>query len=176
MQLQRNLTQLWGVQEWQHRPTNGLFLFSRPSFHVLATERRTEGLVLRSLKHSHKENSVRMKAEHMKKRFFEGPGLHSVGLICSCHSIQRHDNHSFTCRTYSVVIGMLPAVTPLLSIADLQQQAFGRLHLGCCPFQPLQIKHTRCRQAAEISQTSTLQMHKFYEQELACLGQIAPVS
>lgn len=39
------------MQEWQQRPTKGLFLFSRPSLQVLATQRSTEGLVLRSCAH-----------------------------------------------------------------------------------------------------------------------------
>lgn len=40
---------------------------------------------------------------------------------------------------YRVIAGMFPAVTPLLSIVDLQQQAIWHVHILCCPFLSLQI-------------------------------------
>ncbi len=52
-----------------------------------------------------------------------------------------------SCRSgsvaYRVIVGMLPAVAPLLSIVDLQQQAVWHLHILCWPFPPffLQITH-----------------------------------
>lgn len=41
--------------------------------------------------------------------------------------------------THQVIIGMFPAVTPLLSIVDLQQETIGHVHVLRGPFLSAQI-------------------------------------
>lgn len=66
------------MQEWQQRPTKGLFLFSRPSFHVLVTQRRTDGLVLRSLEHITTQKSLNVKKtnKHTEMDLYKEQKMH----------------------------------------------------------------------------------------------------
>lgn len=51
-------------------------------------------------------------------------------------SIQRHGDGYVT---YQVIVGVFPAVTPLLSIVDLQQQPIRHIHVLCGSFLSAQI-------------------------------------
>lgn len=124
-----NITQLCGVQEWQQRPTKGLFRFSSPSFHVLATQRSTEGLVLRSLTHRDAQKSIII-LKLMWNKWYWWCVMSPQGRLVDLGFV-----------AYRVVVGVLPTVTPLLSIVDLKQQAIWQLHILYRPFCSLQITH-----------------------------------
>lgn len=47
-------------------------------------------------------------------------------------ALQRLDDDGY--MTYQVIVGIFPAVTPLLSIVDLQQQPIGHIHVLCGSF------------------------------------------
>lgn len=88
------------MHEWQQRPTKGLFLFSRPSLQVLATQRRTDGLVLRSC--AHKDNEVEGSTQRFPPAFCAGnwvkAAAHTTQMlnICSVPSLRQDASNGCT--------------------------------------------------------------------------------
>lgn len=85
-------------------------------------------------------------------------GMHGAVLNVQW-KLQQQQKENKLIVAYRVFIGMFPAVTPLLSIADLQQQAIWQLHALCCLL-PLPPGHTPL--AGKLTaHTNTIQLYFF---------------